>query len=75
MIFLIFRHKKETFCESCYFDKIETLATHFCKTCETPDALCEFCAQQHIRQKATRGHEICNDMDQLYKLQQKPNQK
>ena len=40
-------------------------ATHFCKTCDEPEPMCENCAQVHTRQKATRGHEINDDLKQF----------
>lgn len=33
--------------------------------CKDPEPLCESCDQQHTRQKATRGHEICNDLQEF----------
>ena len=66
---------KQSFCEPCHYGKIENITTCFGKTCEVPEPLCEICSQQHTRHKETRGHEICYDMDQLYKHQKKANLK
>ena len=44
---------------------IQTIATRFCKSCEEPEPMCEVCASHHSRQKATKDHEICDDMGQF----------
>lgn len=46
----------------CADDDLEVKATHFCKTCEDPEPLCESCAKQHTRQKIAKNHEISADM-------------
>lgn len=64
--FLLFRmfdqHKRERECGPCSFENIHFKATHFCKTCDDPEPLCETCAKQHTRQKICRDHEICKDI-------------
>lgn len=57
--------KKEIFCYPCGYGDIQTRATHFCKTCDVPEPLCQDCAQQHTRQKLSRGHELCNEMKKM----------
>ena len=54
--------KKEVMCDPCLSGDERIAATGFCKTCEEPEALCDGCAKQHTRQKATKGHEISNDL-------------
>ena len=53
--------EKDLLCEPCLCADVAIKATKVCKTCEDPEPLCESCAQQHNRQKATRGHEMCDD--------------
>ena len=57
--------EKEVLCDPCLSGDERTAATGFCKTCEDPEPLCDGCAKQHTRQKATKGHEISNDLTQL----------
>lgn len=52
-------------CSPCLFGDKNIEATGFCKNCEDPEPLCEFCAQMHIRQRATRNHEICTEIGKL----------
>lgn len=47
------------------YGNIQTEATSFCKTCEDPELLCKDCATQHTRQRETKEHEICSDIDQF----------
>lgn len=54
--------KRETLCIPCLDDSLDVKATHFCKTCEDPEPLCESCAKQHTRQKMAKNHEICSDI-------------
>lgn len=49
-------------CNPCSNDLIMSNATHFCKTCEDPEPLCESCAVQHTRQKIAKDHDICDNM-------------
>nr|XP_022290966.1 uncharacterized protein LOC111102491 isoform X2 [Crassostrea virginica] len=69
------RHKKQIFCDPCLCGDKQIKATHFCKTCEDPEPLCEVCAQQHTRQKASRHHEISNELSQLSSLEETSNKK
>ena len=57
--------QKQLLCELCRYGNIQTEATSFCKTCEEPELLCKDCAIQHTRQRATKGHEICSDIEQF----------
>lgn len=43
-------------------DNLQVKATHFCKTCEDPEALCGACAKQHTRQKLFREHQLCGEI-------------
>lgn len=53
-------------CEPCLCANIQIKATKLCQTCEYPELLCESCAQQHSRQKATRGHKMRNDLKEYF---------
>ena len=55
----------EVLCDPCLSGDERTAATGFCKTCEDPEPLCDGCAKQHTRQKATKNHEINNDLTQF----------
>ena len=50
-------------------------ATHFCKTCDEPEPMCANCAQLHTRQKATKGHEINDDLRQFTERQAKADER
>lgn len=60
--------QSEFFCDSCVFENIKSKATHFCKTCEDPEPLCNKCAQQHLRHNLCRNHEICDDIEELHDI-------
>ena len=68
---IIYRAEKESakqiLCEQCLLDDIKTEATRFCKSCKDPEPMCEICAKQHIRQKDSRDHEICQDLQMMSK--------
>ncbi|XP_078322456.1 uncharacterized protein LOC111105028 isoform X2 [Crassostrea virginica] len=68
-------HENQIFCEPCLYGDKQIEATYFCKTCADPEPLCENCAQQHTRHKASREHEISNDLTQLSRLDDASNQK
>lgn len=53
---------KQIVCEPCSTEDTQVPATHFCKTCDDPEPLCETCAKHHTKQKQSRNHEICRDM-------------
>lgn len=57
-------------CIPCSNDSKEVQATHFCKTCEDPEPLCEMCANQHNRHKVSKDHEICPDIEEYPDPQQ-----
>lgn len=63
------RHEKQIFCHPCLCGDKQIKATHFCETCEDPEPLCEVCAQQHTRHKASRNHKIRDDLKQLSNLE------
>lgn len=56
--------KKKVVCNPCSNDSKEVQATHFCKTCEDPEPLCEMCAKQHTRHKLSKDHKICADIEE-----------
>lgn len=64
--FFISSYKESTklLCDLCSIED-EYEATHFCKTCEDPDPLCETCAKRHLREKPFRSHEMCSDIEQF----------
>lgn len=53
------------FCGLCLFENIENKASMYCKTCKDPEPLCKECAKHHIRERGTRDHEICNDLEEI----------
>lgn len=57
--------RDDIFCDPCLNANLKNKATHFCKTCDSPDPLCKDCAQQHTRQKLSRNHELCEDIKML----------
>lgn len=64
------REEKVKFCEPCLRKNLRKKRTHFCKTCEVPEALCKDCAQQHTREKLSRYHEVCKDTGKRQSVQQ-----
>lgn len=54
-------------CDPCLNDGTKVTATHFCKTCEDPEPLCETCAKQHTRQRAFRDHELSRNIREIPK--------
>lgn len=54
--------QEDTFCETCLYEDVQTKATHYCKTCDVPEPLCNDCAKQHTRQKLSRDHKLCDDI-------------
>ena len=69
--YFIYREEKESakqiLCEQCLLDDTKTEATRFCRSCQDPEPMCEICAKQHIRQKDSRDHEICQDLQMMSK--------
>lgn len=60
------KYGNQILCEICTTDE-QVLATHFCKTCEDPDPLCENCANRHLKEKLSKHHEICENMKDFHK--------
>lgn len=60
------KYGNQILCEICTTDE-QVLATHFCKTCEDPDPLCENCANRHLKEKLSKHHEICDNMKDFQK--------
>lgn len=60
------------FCEPCFNENKQISATRFCKTCADPEPLCEKCAKQHIRQKISKEHKLCSDIQEFPKLKPHP---
>lgn len=56
--------QENIYCDPCLYEDIKTKATQFCKTCDAPEPLCNDCAKQHSRQKLSRDHELCNDIQE-----------
>ena len=59
---------KSYFCAPCSFDGDENDATVFCLTCEEPELMCNECAEQHIRERKSRGHELCYNIEQFFNM-------
>lgn len=67
-LFFYFLSDKESIkvhCGPCSIDDEHVEATHFCKTCEDPEPLCGTCAKHHLKQKLSKNHEMCTDIDQF----------
>ena len=58
-------------CDPCLSGDVHSAAKGFCKTCEDPEPLCDTCAHLHTRQKATKHHEICNDLTKFLSSQKR----
>lgn len=56
---------KKMICIPCSNNSKEVEATHFCKTCEDSDPLCEMCAKDHTRYKMTKNHKIRAEMTEF----------
>lgn len=52
-------------CEPCSIDDEHVEATHFCKTCDDPEPLCGTCSKHHLKQKLSKNHEMCADIEQF----------
>lgn len=58
-------------CDPCFIENIHVKATHFCKTCDDPEPLCDECAKQHTRQKICRDHEMCKNLLEFLRFRSK----
>lgn len=58
-------NQEDMFCDPCLYADIKIKATHYCKTCDDPEPLCNDCARQHTRQKLSRHHEICDNIGEF----------
>lgn len=61
--------QNEILCDPCLLGNLNTTATHFCKSCEDLEPLCDNCAQQHIRHKLCRDHELCDTIEEFINSQ------
>lgn len=52
-------------CEPCEFRNTENAATHFCQNCKEPEPMCHTCANQHIKQRAGRGHRLSDSISSM----------
>lgn len=52
-------------CEPCSTADEQVKATHFCRTCDDPEPLCETCSEHHLKQKLSKNHELCADTEQF----------
>lgn len=66
-----YQEAKKLKCEPCYTEDILVLATHFCKTCDDPEPLCETCAKHHTKQRLYRNHQISEDIREFQNIKQK----
>lgn len=62
--------QKDIFCTQCLFENIKTKAVQYCENCDEPEPLCNDCAKHNIRQKTSRNHELCNDIE-IFQIHQK----
>lgn len=53
-------------CELCFNENKQITATHFCKTCNDPEPLCEACAKEHIRQKISKDHSLSDEIEDFH---------
>lgn len=58
-------YPKDQHCNPCSYGDIIVRATHFCRTCENPEPLCENCSTQHVRQRKSRHHQICENIKEI----------
>lgn len=69
--FLFFFRKSklvnDLLCEPCSTENNQVLATFFCKTCDDPEPLCHACANQHTKQKLSRNHTLCDNLEEFQK--------
>ncbi|XP_056014684.1 uncharacterized protein LOC125674781 isoform X2 [Ostrea edulis] len=54
-------------CTPCTFNQDDNEAVCFCLTCKEPEPMCDKCRAQHLREKKTRGHKICHDLEKIPK--------
>lgn len=59
------RDRDDINCNPCFYGNIIVRATHFCRTCEDPEPLCENCSTQHVRHKISRHHQICENIKEF----------
>lgn len=62
--------QNDIFCEHCLYEDMKIKAAQYCKTCDEPEPLCSDCTKHHIRQKASRNHELCTDIE-IFQFHQK----
>lgn len=67
--------QEDIFCDPCLYEDVKTKATHYCKTCDFSEPLCNDCAKQHTRQKLSRDHEMCNNIGEFHNNQKDLNKK
>lgn len=65
LIFSVEAYRDDKNCNPCFYGNIIVRATHFCRTCEDPEPLCENCSTQHVRHKISRHHQICEDIKEF----------
>lgn len=59
--------EKRSLCEPCFSENQHVQATHFCKTCDEPELLCDTCAKHHTKQKPFKDHKLSKDIGDIYK--------
>lgn len=59
------KESTEMKCIPCSFAKENNNATAFCLSCPDKEPMCDECGEQHIREKETRGHRLCQDLNKL----------
>lgn len=61
-------NRKDTFCVPCLYGNLINKGTHFCETCDVPEPICTDCAQHHTRQKLSRDHKLCDEIENFSSL-------
>lgn len=61
-------NRKDILCVPCLYGNLINKATHFCETCDVPEPFCTDCAQHHTRQKLSRDHELCDEIENFSTL-------
>lgn len=59
--------EKMIICGPCSSEELQVQATHFCKTCDDPEPLCEICAKHHTKQKLSKNHILSENMKDFLK--------
>lgn len=50
-------------CTPCAYAEDDSEAAAFCLTCKETEFMCNTCAEQHIKERGSRDHELCYDLE------------